>query len=207
MKVLVVYAHPNPKSFNHALLEIVTETLSREGNEVRVKDLYAEGFNPVLSGQDFEAMHAKNLPADIQKEQEAVAWAEGLVFVYPTWWFERPAILKGWIDRVLLPGFAYEFTDKGPKGLLKHSRALVIQTTGGDEAAYERNRAKELIYRPMTDGTLAFCGIPNVVHKVFYQVPTVPDPVRKAMLEEAKKLVSVVFSTHECHCGCVKTPH
>jgi NAD(P)H dehydrogenase (quinone) len=117
-----------------------------------------------------------------------VSWAEGLVFVYPVWWFGLPAALKGWIDRVFLQGFAFAFTAEGPKGLLRHKKALVLNTTGGPEENYDAAKAKEIYIRPMTDGTLRFCGIPDVQHKTFFAVPYVPQGVREAMLAEARDL-------------------
>jgi NAD(P)H dehydrogenase (quinone) len=188
MKVLVVYAHPNPLSFNSALKEAVREGLEEAGHAVRVKDLYDEAPKVTLDARDFGSIVSGTVPEDILKEQAEVVWAEGLVFVYPIWWFATPAILKGWIDRVFLNGFAFEIGAEGPRGLLKHRKALVVTTTGAPEASYEAGKAREVIVRPMTDGTLSFCGVPEVEAKVFYAVPTATENQRKAMLVEAKAL-------------------
>ena len=189
MNVLVVYAHPNPKSFNHAILYEVRSGLTESGHNVKVKDLYAENPKTHLDAQDFGQIMGGKVPEDILREQADIAWAEGLVFIYPIWWFSTPGILKGWVDRVFLNGFAFEFGPSGPVGLLKHRKALVLTTTGGEEAGYDAMEAKEMIVRPMTDGTLRFCGIPEVTAKNFYGVPSISDEARKAMLAEVRVLV------------------
>jgi NAD(P)H dehydrogenase (quinone) len=188
MKVLVIYAHPNPLSFNHALQETVAAALGEAGHEVRVKDLYAERPKVTLDAEDFQGILSGKVPEDIRREQAEVEWAEGLVFVYPVWWFSMPAILKGWIDRVFQNGFAFEIGPEGPRGLLRHRKALIFTTTGGLEEAYARGNGRELLLRPMTDGTLRFCGIGEVDAKVFYGVPSATENQRKAMLAEAARL-------------------
>ncbi|MEW5763937.1 MAG: NAD(P)H-dependent oxidoreductase [Acidobacteriota bacterium] len=188
MNVLIVYAHPNPLSFNHAVKEEIRRGLEQAGHAVRVKDLYGENPKVTLDALDFGSITGGRVPEDILREQEVVLWAEGLVFVYPIWWFSPPAILKGWIDRVFLNGFAFEIGPDGARGLLKHRKALVVTTTGAPEASYEAGKAKEVILRPMTDGTLRFCGIPDVAAKVFFGVPSATENQRKAMLVEAGAL-------------------
>ncbi|MCK5921744.1 MAG: NAD(P)H-dependent oxidoreductase, partial [Methylococcales bacterium] len=171
MNILITYTHPAPKSFNHALLETVEKSLKEAGHTVRVKDLYAmPDFKVTLDGADFGQIMAGQTPADIKKEQEDVLWADGLVFIYPIWWFTMPAMLKGWIDRVMLNGFAFEYTDTGARGLLTHKKALVIQTTGAPEMMLEQNKAVALLERPFTDGILRFVGINNIDYKAFFGV-------------------------------------
>jgi len=83
MRVLIVYAHPNPDSFNHAMLEKMSFGLQEEGHQVRIKDLYAEKFDPVLHASDLSMLQENKVPESILLEQEALRWAEGLVFIYP----------------------------------------------------------------------------------------------------------------------------
>ena len=186
MKVLIVFTHPNQNSFNHALLGNITAGLEEAGHEVKVKDLYQEDFNPVLSGDDLKVLHAGETPKNIAKEQEQLLWAEGLIFIYPLWWFDRPAMLKGWFDIVLTNGLAFEYTNEGVRGLLKHKKALVIITAGGSEDYFKDNDALQLIHRPVTDGTLSFCGIDDVSHQIFYDVPNLTDKERNAILDNMK---------------------
>lgn len=192
MRVLILYAHPNPSSFCHAILRRVEASLMAGGHEVQVKDLYAEGFNPVLSAAELGALNDGRVPEGIAREQAALRWAEALVLIYPLWWFGRPAILKGWFDKVLTNGFAFEYTAEGLRGLLPARKALVLVTAGSDEAEFERMQAKDLILRPVTDGTLRFCGVDEVQGKVFFAVPTVDAAARGRMLEEAARLASAL---------------
>ena len=187
MKVLIVFTHPNPNSFNHALLENITAGLEESGHEVRIKDLYQENFNPILSGDDLAVLQTGKIPENIAKEQEQLLWADGLVFIYPLWWFDRPAMLKGWFDIVLTNGLAFEYSSEGVKGLLKHQKALVIITAGGSEDYFKDNDALQLIHRPVTDGTLSFCGIDDVSHQIYYDVPNLTDEERTAILDKTKK--------------------
>jgi putative NADPH-quinone reductase len=131
MKILVVLAHPNPGSFNHAIAGVAVQALKKSGHDVIFHDLYAEGFQPVLSRREIP----KGAPVDgaIQRHCQDLASADGIVVVHPNWWGMPPAILKGWVDRVIRPGVAYEFLegDSGegvPRGLLRARAALVFNT-------------------------------------------------------------------------------
>ncbi|MFN3785765.1 MAG: NAD(P)H-dependent oxidoreductase [Thiothrix sp.] len=188
MRVLIVYAHPNPNSFNHAMLTACHDGLLAGGHEVRIKDLYAEDFDPVLRPADLAVLQAGGIPEKIRREQTDLLWAESLVFIYPLWWFDRPAILKGWFDHVLTNGTAFEYSQQGVKGLLRHQRALVLITAGGSEDYFRQTDAEHLIYRPVTDGTLAFCGISDVRHRIYYNVPSLSDAERAAILTEITAL-------------------
>ncbi|MDS4022435.1 MAG: NAD(P)H-dependent oxidoreductase [Candidatus Competibacter sp.] len=190
MNVLIVYAHPNPRSFNHAILETIDAALRERGCATRTHDLYQMQCRAVLEGEDLLRNWRGDLPADTRREQDAIRWARGLVFVYPIWWFGPPAILKGWIDRVFTRKFAFDFGPDGMQGLLTHERALILNTLGGDEATYQRERWHELLVRPMAEGVLGACGIRNVVHRAFYQVPTVSLAERQAMLDEVRALAA-----------------
>lgn len=108
MKALVVYCHPRSDSFNAAVRDVVLERLSEAGAEVRLTDLYADGFDPALSAEDHRTY--ENVPDNrvwVQAECDNILWADTLIFVYPTWWYGLPAVLKGWLDRVLLPDVAF----------------------------------------------------------------------------------------------------
>lgn len=186
MKVLVIYTHPNPKSFNHAILETVLKGLKESKHEVKEKDLYKLDIKNTLDKKDLETLLGGDTPKDIKTEQEDISWAEALIFIYPTWWYDRPALLKGWIDRVWSNNFAYEYVDKKAKGLLTHNKALVITTLGSSEEDFDNLRPgdKEAIKIPMVHGTLNFCGIKNVDFKPFYGFVDNTEKERKAILEE-----------------------
>ena len=190
MNVLIIFAHPNPHSFNQAILEVVDATLREHGHATRIHDLYRMQFRAVLDSEDLAHNWRGDLPEETLREHEAVRWAQGLIFIYPIWWFGPPAILKGWIDRVFTRKFAFDFGPSGMKGLLTHERALILNTLGGDEATYQQERWHELLARPMVEGVLGACGVDNVVYRAFYQVPSVSHAERQAMLEEVRALAA-----------------
>ena len=188
MKVLIVFTHPNSNSFNHALLEKMSAGLKQSGHEVRIKNLYQENFDPVLSSDDLSQLHNGSIPTRIAAEQEQLLWAEGLIFIYPLWWFTPPAMLKGWFDVVLSNGVAFKYSDKGAEGLLKHKKAIVMITAGANENWFEQNDALKISYRPITDGTLAFCGVKDVSHKIYYDIINRTDEERAEFLHQAELL-------------------
>ncbi|MEW6668480.1 MAG: NAD(P)H-dependent oxidoreductase [Thermodesulfobacteriota bacterium] len=188
MKVLVVYAHPYPKSFNHAVLESFTQGLQSKGHAVEVLDLYARGFNPLLSEGDLAALQGGEIPADIKAEQARVSGAEGLAFIYPLWWSSMPAMLKGWIDRVFSLGFAYAFSQEGPIGLLKHRKALLITTCGADQAHMEESGIQRAIQMTTDMGIFAFTGIPEIRHEFLYNVVQIDQSTREQYLKRAFSL-------------------
>jgi putative NADPH-quinone reductase len=133
MRALVVYCHPSPESFTAAVRDVVVSRLSAAGAEVEVLDLYAEGFDPVLCRDGWGAY--ERVPgnrAAVEAHAAAVRRAEALVFVYPTWWYGPPAMLKGWLERVMLPGVAFSNPAEGRiRPGLTHVRRLGVFTTCG----------------------------------------------------------------------------
>jgi NAD(P)H dehydrogenase (quinone) len=188
MNVLVVYAHPNPEAFNHAVLEHFVQGLQSKGHELEILDLYAEGFNPLLSAADLASLQSGETPVDIQDQQAKVARAEGLAFIFPIWWSSMPAILKGWIDRVFSLGFAYAFGEEGPVGLLKQQKALLITTAGGDQAFFDHSGIQKAIQMTIDLGVFAFTGIPKVQHEFFYNVVQADPATRESYLKKAFSL-------------------
>lgn len=135
MKALVVHCHPDPASFTAAVRDKVVERLTAAGAEIRVIDLYAEGFDPVLTQADWRGyLDAPANRAPVAAHVEALAWCDTLVFTYPTWWYGLPAMLKGWLDRVLLPDVAFLMPDADNKNIragLTHITRLGVFTTCG----------------------------------------------------------------------------
>jgi len=153
MNILIVYAHPEPKSFNGAMKELAVETLTDAGHRVVVSDLYAMGFNPVVGAGDFlgeradpdflsiaaeqtKACMTESLAPDIIAEQKKLAGADLLILQFPVWWFGMPAILKGWADRVFARGFAYSAGRKYDTGVFRGKSAMVAVTTGTSADTY-----------------------------------------------------------------------
>lgn len=134
MRALILYCHPSDTSFAAAVRDRVVDRLTTKGAELRLIDLYGEGFNPVLSAEEWASQG--NVPqnrAPVAAHAEALAWCDTLIFVFPTWWNGLPAMLKGWLDRVMLPGVAYHLPGDGGRIRpgLRQVRAMGIFTTGG----------------------------------------------------------------------------
>ncbi|MGQ0847533.1 MAG: NAD(P)H-dependent oxidoreductase [Actinomycetota bacterium] len=133
MRVLVVQAHPRHESFNAAILDQVTKVLASR-HAVDVIRLYDDGFDPRMTPAERIAYHTPNpiISDQVERYTNLVTGAEVLVFVYPTWWFGLPAILKGWLDRVLVPGVAFVFdrSNKVKPNLLNVKRIVGITTYG-----------------------------------------------------------------------------
>ncbi len=134
MRVLLVYCHPVPESFCAALRDAAMETLAAKGHEVRLIDLYAEGFDPVMQADErrrYNDFEAGDNPAPEHVAQ--LKWAEALIFVYPTWWYGLPAMLKGWLDRIWTPETAFSISRDGGaiKPLMTNIKKLGVITTCG----------------------------------------------------------------------------
>lgn len=188
MKYLIVYAHPNPNSFNNAIREGVEALLKEAGLEYEVRDLYAEGFDPRLGIEDLKLQAEADAPLEIKKEQEYIEKADVMIFIYPVWWFGMPSIVKGYIDRVFSNGFAFELTERGPKGILENKKVIILNTTGGSEDTLSGAGYIKAVNKTVEDGIFEFCGFEVVLHKYFFSVPYVSDEERKGMLEELNGL-------------------
>ncbi|MPZ63565.1 MAG: flavodoxin family protein [Propionibacteriales bacterium] len=184
MKVLWVFAHPEPRSLNGALRDDGLRALRAMGHDVRESDLYAMGWKPVVDGDDFRhdpderlivgaaqeaAQAAETLSPDIRAEQEKVEWADALVLQFPMWWFGMPAILKGWFDRVFVQGFAFGIKDPATGRSRRYGdnrlcgkRAMVITTYGAREASMGprgiHGDVEDLLF-PLQHGILWYAGI------------------------------------------------
>lgn len=133
MKCLVVYCHPVRESFGAALRDAALSALSERGWEVRLTDLYAEGFDPVLSPDERRNMEHAPTDPKLAPHIDNLRWAEAILLVYPTWWYGLPAMLKGWLDRVWWTDVAYKLPPDGGRivSLVSHIRKIGVVTTCG----------------------------------------------------------------------------
>ncbi len=135
MRVVVVFAHPAPDGFGRAIFDTVTRSATAAGHEVRGLDLYELGFRAAMTADERRAYHERQPSIDdaLQPHVDAVRWAQVLVFVYPTWWSSMPAIMKGWLERVLVPGVGFVFDERRRvrPGLRHIERIVGISTYGG----------------------------------------------------------------------------
>lgn len=135
MRALVVYCHPRTGSFTKAVCDLIVEKLEEAGAEIRLTDLYANDFAPVLTAEDHQEYEVcPDNCARVKGDVDDLRWCNTLIFVYPTWWYGLPAILKGWLDRVFLPDVAFLMPSPERKGIhpgLQHITRLGVFTTCG----------------------------------------------------------------------------
>ena len=191
MKVSVILAHPQKGSFNHAIALTAANQLKQNGHEVRFHDLYEEKFDPILEGT--EIPKNADFPESIAERCREIAEVEGIVIVHPNWWGQPPAILKGWIDRVIRPGVAYEFLDNDtgegiPNGLLKAGVAIVFNTSN-TETEREKNIFGDPLETIWKNCILALCGIGNVYRRMFAIIVISTEEQRKIWLDEVRQSV------------------
>ncbi len=201
MKVLIVHAHPEPQSFTAALRDQAIATLQAQGHEVQVSDLYAMHWNPVASASDFTSrenpdylvyaleqrlgVKSQSIAADIRQELDKLLWADLLILNFPIFWFSAPAMLKGWIDRVLVSGVCYGGKRFYDQGGLAGKKALVTVTLGGREHMFGEGAIhgplKDML-RPILRGTLAYVGFEVLEPFVAWHVPYISAEARQGFL-------------------------
>jgi NAD(P)H dehydrogenase (quinone) len=185
MKILYVFAHPEPRSLNGALRDAAITELEAQGHEVRVSDLYADGWKANVDRADFPLLSSEErlkpvaashdayaegcLTDDVKAEIEKLLWADALILHFPLWWFAMPAILKGWVDRVFAYGLAYgvgehsdkRWGDRYGEGTFAGKRAMLIVTAGGWEEHYAARGVNgpidDLLF-PINHGILYYPG-------------------------------------------------
>lgn len=196
-KVLIILAHPNPESFNHAIGKTVADRLSKNGHEVKMRDLYQLGFEPVMTLEEWKNYQQTRYQRgqDILAEQEALLWADHLVLVYPTWWWSPPSILKGYLDRVFTPNFAFAFDENGNliSSPLHGKTVSIIQTTGADEAFVRSEQLDEAVKKLFSVGIFGFCGMEVVHHEFLMGVDEKSYEQLKQVLQEVDMMVDAWF--------------
>ncbi len=199
MEISVILAHPYPESFNHAIYQTVLETLKDNGHHIHAHNIYEEGFNPLLEG--LEVVTGETSDPMVLKHRQEVTKAQGIIIIHPNWWGQPPAILKGWTDRVLRSGVAYQFEegDDGsgvPKGLLVAEAAIVFNTsnTPGEREKVIFGDPLERIWK---DCVFDFCGIKNFHRKMFRVVASSTLKERDSWLKEVKETINNYFPKGE----------
>ncbi len=239
MKVLIIYAHPNPMSFTKAILDNFVRGLEEAGHPYENVDLYKIKFNPVFQDRDsaffvdeemprelFRQMEMRKMiiglaggpvkrliakwyiknktdedlirlikaqkPKDVLIQQKKVAEADVLVIITQVFWMHFPAIVKGWMERVLTYGFAYKLNEKGWKGdpdgrvpLLKLKKAVIMHPTFFGEKAYRENGFKAAMEKTIDNWSLKYPGVESVDHIYFHSILSVSEETRKKYLEIA----------------------
>ena len=182
MKHLIISAHPNPQSFNRALVEEVIKATRQAGGETVVRDLYTLDFNPVLSWRELNASMEGIVPAEIKFEQKLITEADLITFIYPLWWMGFPAILKGYLDRVLSYGFAYQNENNISVGLLGNKKIQQFITMGNSIEKYQQLGFDKALKSCLVDGLFNFCGITDIQHDIFGNIHLLDETDRQTIL-------------------------
>lgn len=208
-KVLIVFSHPEPKSFSGGMRDTIVKALAEQGHEIKQSDLYKQKFNPVVSKESFKEvgnkdylnviMEYKNAAAkdlfvdELKAEHEKLKWADYVILVSPYWWGSVNAMMKGWIDQVFVAGVAWDFGKIYDKALLRGKTCWIVTCTSMPEPGYTKEGAMGMTiedrFHHLTWGTFKFCGA-DVLHPFCaYGVATAPEEVRKGFLTELDKRV------------------
>jgi NAD(P)H dehydrogenase (quinone) len=183
MKHLIIYSHLNSASFTKAVVDKVVEKSEAKGDETKIIDLYGESFQAILGMSDIESMFmGKETPIDVKKYQDMITWAEHITVVYPMWWGQMPAILKGFFDRVFANGFAYNYGVQGPEGLLGGRTAHLYILTGTPNEYYKENGMHDAQEHVISKGVFGFCNIDAKI-TFFGNIAMGDDALRKSYLE------------------------
>lgn len=213
MNVFIVHAHPEPRSFCAAMCGTALEHLRAAGHQVLLSDLYAIGFNPVASSADFgqrrnpgylvyalEQRHGQEsgtLAPDVRAEIDKLLWCDLLILNFPVFWFSTPAMLKGWIDRVLVSGLTYGGRRFYDRGGLAGKRAMISITLGGQPHMFGPGG----IHGPLDDmlrhllrGTLAYTGLAVLPPFVAWHVPYIDQDARGAIMQHLRERLAGIES-------------
>nr|WP_287855562.1 NAD(P)H-dependent oxidoreductase [Klebsiella sp.] len=222
MKVLLIYAHPEPRSLNGALKDFAVQHLQKAGHEVQVSDLYAMRWKAGFDADDSNALPVGDVwratrdsqyafahgtqRADITGEQEKLLWADMVIFQFPLWWFSMPAIMKGWIDRVYAYGFAYgvgehsdkHWGDRYGEGTFAGKRAMLIVTAGGWAEHYAPrgiNGPIDDILFPIQHGMLFYPGFDVLPPLVFYRTDKIDEHRFNTLRDELAQRLDTLTET------------
>lgn len=195
MKISVILGHPYENSFNSAIAETVVDILKENGHMVMFHDLYREKFNPVIPKDELVSDQTKDNLVEVY--QQEIREADGIIIVHPNWWGQPPAILKGWVDRVLRENVAYTFPagDNGgglPIGLLKAKVGLVFNTSNTPERR-EVEKFGDPLNRLWKDCIFDFCGISIFDRIMFRVVADSSHAEREEWLNQTKIMVNHYF--------------
>ncbi|GGF18369.1 NAD(P)H dehydrogenase [Aliidongia dinghuensis] len=222
MKVLLVFAHPEPRSLTGALRDVAVRELEAQGHGVRVSDLYADGWKSTVDRADFPSLapdarlkvpaasradfETGTLTDDVRVEHEKLLWADALILQFPLWWFTMPAILKGWVDRVFAYGFAYgvgehsdrRWGDRYGEGTFAGKRAMLIVTAGGWQPHYAARGVNgpidDLLF-PINHGILYYPGYDVLPPFVVYSADRLDEAGFEPVAERLRERMRTLATT------------
>lgn len=191
MKILIIIGHPDNKSFNHSIAKTCIETILKNGHTYMFHDLYEENFNPVISKQELFDINCQ-LDKTTEQHRNDLVNSDAILIIHPNWWGQPPAIVKGWIDKILAHGIAYEFIENKPKCLLKAKFAIIFNTSNT-----EKNIEEELYVNSLDilwkKRILNFIGINQVVRKNFSIMKESNQQQREEWLQDVNEIINNTF--------------
>ena len=196
MHVLVIFAHPSKASFTAKVLAEFLRGLSSTGHTYEIRNLYEDNFDCVLDGEHYTREMAwtpsSDVPEDVKREQEKVQNADALAFIYPVWWSDCPAQLKGWFDRVWTNGFAYFYNDTTRKSFIKPKKALVLCTAGHTVEHLEETGIAESMRCSMINDRLRNVGFTKTKMVILGGMTEKSEKTTRSNLKEAFKCGKLV---------------
>ncbi|HOZ30830.1 MAG TPA: NAD(P)H-dependent oxidoreductase [Bacteroidales bacterium] len=189
MRALIVYANYKEPSFTSSIRDVLAETFHNNGHEVVTRNLYEIKFNPVLSKRDLESIAIEVVPVDIMNEQKFIQWADLICFVYPVWWSGMPAILKGYIERVFVMGYAFEFRGNDVIPLLNNKKVAIFNTTS-PKNVYQSEESFKALNIITKDCIFGFCGMNVVEHKYFKALPDAKEKEKAVIFNKLKDIAT-----------------
>jgi NAD(P)H dehydrogenase (quinone) len=193
MHVYVIYAHPSARSFTRSVVDAFTKGLKEAGHSFEVADLYQMRFQSEMDEAQYLRETSANpdlpVPPDVKEEQAKIDRADGLVFIYPVWWSDCPAKLKGWFDRVLTYGYAYLYEDTGARGTkMSIEKALVLCSAGHTAAHLEEIGIADSMRRVMLNDRLLGVGAKHAHMEILGGMMPLDDSHREENLLRAYEL-------------------
>jgi len=204
MHVLSLIAHPRPDSYCHAISQRARDCIASSGHTVAHHDLYLEEFDPCLKadeaytvGDTLEDALSRSDDQVVLEHRKQIQLADGLLVVHPNWWGKPPAILAGWMDRVLVPGVAYRLqAADGPPEALLHAKIAVVFNTSDTEAERERNELGDPLESIWERCVLPYCGVETYRRHVFGPVGSSTQGARERWLKDSEEICRAAFPSH-----------
>ncbi len=220
MKALIVYWHPEPNSFNHAMFQTARAALAEAGAQVKTSDLPALRFEPVSGRHNFQtakdpaylkvqleelyATENQGFADELEAENQKLEWCDLMIWQFPLWWFGLPAALKGWVDRVFAMGRAYGGGRVYETGVFHGRRAMLSLTTGGPESAFREDGSNgdiQSILRPIHRGMLQFVGFEVLPPQIVYGPVRMTDEQRQHALDSFAARLRDIQTEHPLNVG------
>ena len=192
---LIIHAHPNLHSFSKAIVDSAVAASKKCGADYKIRDLYRMNFNPILSYEELQGSYQGIIPAEIRYEQRLIEQADLISLVYPLWWMGFPAILKGYLDRVLTHGFAYKTENGISSGLLSGKKLQQFIAIGSNLEEYKKLGFDKSIKDMLADGLFNYCGISDIQHTIFDDIHIIDDQARQKMLQQTMEITQQNLSS------------